>query len=352
MAEAICARCRLAGTGLICAPRGRLAGVGGMCCIPARSLGEEFVKLVLFQSAANGEILPGLFTDRGVVDISGAAKKSTTPQLTMQGIIDDYDGLKPALEKVAAEGKAAPPGKAQLKPPLPRPGKILCCIANYWEHAQREARPLNMFLKNPEAVVGPGDTIVLPEFTEPWIFMHEAELALVIKGPAKKVSQANWRSAVFGYTCLIDVSARGEGRRTWKAGSWLGKSFDTFAPIGPCIVTADEIPEPNDLVVRFWDDGQLRHNYNTDDMEHRVPELVEFASSIMTLNSGDLIACGTNHEGLGALQDGETVEIEVQHVGRMRLDVVDPLKRNWEKGVYMGADSTNPEAVRRHRPAG
>ena len=236
-------------------------------------------------------------------------------------------------------------------PPLPRPGKILCCIANYWEHAQREPRPLNMFLKNPEAVVGPGDTIQLPEFTEPWIFMHEAELALVIKGPAKKVSQANWRSAVFGYTGLIDVSARGEGRRTWKAGSWLGKSFDTFAPIGPCITTADEIPEPNDVIVRFWNDGQLRHNYNTDDMEHRVPELIEFASTVMTLNSGDLIACGTNHEGLGALQDGETVEIEVQHVGRMSLKVVDPLKRQWERGIYMGADSTNPEAVKRHRPA-
>jgi 2-keto-4-pentenoate hydratase/2-oxohepta-3-ene-1,7-dioic acid hydratase in catechol pathway len=148
------------------------------------------------------------------------------------------------------------------------------------------------------------------------------------------------------------VSARGEGRRTWKAGSWLGKSFDTFAPIGPCITTADEIPDPNNVVVRFWDDGQLRHNYNTDDMEHRVPELVEFASSIMTLNSGDLIACGTNHEGLGALQDGERVEIEVAPVGRMALNVVDPLKRQWERGVYMGADSTNPEAVRRHRPQG
>jgi 2-keto-4-pentenoate hydratase/2-oxohepta-3-ene-1,7-dioic acid hydratase in catechol pathway len=207
-----------------------------------------------------------------------------------------------------------------------------------------------MFLKNPEAVVGPGDTIVLPEFTEPWIFMHEAELALVIKGPAKKLGQANWRSAVFGYTCLIDVSARGEGRRTWKAGSWLGKSFDTFAPIGPCIATADEIPEPNDLVVRFWNDGKLRHNYNTDDMEHRVPELVAFASTIMTLNTGDLIACGTNHEGLGALQDGETVEIEIERIGRMSLNVADPLKRSWERGIYMGADSTNPEAVKRHRP--
>ena len=146
------------------------------------------------------------------------------------------------------------------------------------------------------------------------------------------------------------MSARGEGRRTWKAGSWLGKSFDTFAPIGPCIVTADEVPEANDLVVRFWNDGQLRHNYNTDDMEHRVPELVEFASTIMTLNTGDLIACGTNHEGLGALQDGETVEIEIERIGRMSLKVADPLKRDWERGIYMGADSTNPEAVKRNRP--
>jgi 2-keto-4-pentenoate hydratase/2-oxohepta-3-ene-1,7-dioic acid hydratase in catechol pathway len=102
--------------------------------------------------------------------------------------------------------------------------------------------------------------------------------------------------------------------------------------------------------VRFWNDGQLRHNYNTDDMEHRVPALVEFASTIMTLNSGDLIACGTNHEGLGALQDAETVEIEIERIGRMSLKVADPLKRTWERGIYMGADSTNPEAVKRHRP--
>ena len=310
------------------------------------------MRLVLFQAVGAAEPSPGLLTERGVVDISGVVNKSYTPQLTMQGLIDDFDRLRPALERLAGDGEARSLDSVRLRAPLPRPGKILCCIANYWEHAQREARPLNMFLKNPEAVVGPGDTIVLPEFTEPWIFMHEAELALVIKGPAKKVAPKDWRSAVFGYTGLIDVSARGEGRRTWKTGSWLGKSFDTFAPIGPCIATADEIPDPNDVIVRFWDDGQLRHNYNTDDMEHRVPELVEFASTIMTLNSGDLIACGTNHEGLGALQDGETVEIEVQHVGRMRLNVVDPLKRSWERGIYMGADSTNPEAVRRHRPQG
>jgi len=308
------------------------------------------MKLVLFQPSEGGEPAPGIFTERGVVSLAGTVERRHTPQLTMQGVIDEFGRLRPALEGLAADGEARPLAAVRLHAPLPRPGKILCCIANYWEHAQREARPLNMFLKNPEAVVGPGDTIMLPEFAEPWIFMHEAELALVIKGPAKKVSQTNWQSAVFGYTCLIDVSARGEGRRTWKAGSWLGKSFDTFAPIGPCIATADEITEPNDLVVRFWNDGQLRHNYNTDDMEHRVPEIVEFASTIMTLNTGDLIACGTNHEGLGALQDGETVEIEIERIGRMSLNVADPLKRSWERGIYMGSDSTNPEAVKRHRP--
>src|SRR6266851_8395241 len=264
------------------------------------------MKLVLFESPDHAEPTPGLLTGRGIGDISGAVAKSYTPQLTMQGIIDGFDRLRPALDGLASDGAARPLDSVRLLPPLPRPGKILCCIGNYWEHAQREPRALNMFMKNPEAVIGPGDTIMLPELTEPWIFMHEAELALVIKGPAKKIGRADWRQAVFGYTGLIDVSARGEGRRTWKAGSWLGKSFDTFAPIGPCIATADEIPDPN--------------------------------------------ACGTNHEGLGALQDGETVEIEVQHVGKMSLKVVDPLKRSWERGIYMGVDSTNPEAVKRHRP--
>src|SRR5580692_3997686 len=248
-------------------------------------MGEGIMKLVLFQTSGQDEPVPGLLTDRGVVDVAGIGEKGRTPQVTMQALIDGFDRLRPSLER-RADGEALPLSSVRLRAPLPRPGKILCCIANYWEHAQREARPLNMFLKNPEAVVGPDDTIVLPKMTEPWIFMHEAELALVIKGPAKEVAQKDWRSAVFGYTGLIDVSARGEGRRTWKAGSWLGKSFDTFAPIGPCITTADEIPDPNNVIVRFWDDGQLRHNYNTDDMEHRVPELVEFASSIMTLNSG------------------------------------------------------------------
>jgi 2-keto-4-pentenoate hydratase/2-oxohepta-3-ene-1,7-dioic acid hydratase in catechol pathway len=103
----------------------------------------------------------------------------------MQGLIDDFDRLRSALEKLAQDGNAIPFDQLRLRAPLPRPGKILACFANYWEHAQREPRPLNMFMKNPDPVIGPGDTIMLPEYTVPWMFMHEAELALVMKGSAK-----------------------------------------------------------------------------------------------------------------------------------------------------------------------
>jgi 2-keto-4-pentenoate hydratase/2-oxohepta-3-ene-1,7-dioic acid hydratase in catechol pathway len=205
-----------------------------------------------------------------------------------------------------------------------------------------------MFMKNPDAVIGPGDTVVLPKITEPWMFMHEAELAVVIAGPAKGVDPADWRSYVFGYTALIDVSARGDGRVTWKRGGWLGKSFDTFCPLGPCITTADEVPDPNSLAVRFWDDGQLRHDYNTNDMEHDVSEILAFASSIMTLYSGDVLACGTNHEGLGPIQNGERLRIEIERIGAMDLDVIDPLERSWPRGTYLGADSTNKQARKRY----
>lgn len=313
------------------------------------------MRLVLFRDAPGAAVRPGVIDESGVVDIGAIVPSAPTPQLTMQGIIDGFERWRPAIEEAMSAAKRVPLDRLRLLAPLARPGKILACIANYWEHAQREPRPLNMFLKNPDAVVGPGDTIELPDFKEPWAFMHEAELALVIKGPAKCVKREDWRQAVFGYTSMIDVSARGEGRYTWPKGppaSWLGKSFDTFAPLGPCITTMDEIPEPNDLIVRFWNNGELRHHYSTDDMEHRVPELVEFATTVMTLHSGDVISCGTNHEGLGMLQDGETVEIEIERIGRMRLTVHDPLKRKWERGVYLGSDSTHPEAVKRYRPAG
>ena len=299
------------------------------------------MKLALFEEGS-GPIKPGVLTDSGVVDVSGVVGEPgpAGSQALMVGIIDNFESLRASLDAAAAAGPTLAISSVRLRAPLPRPSKILCCIGNYWEHAQREPRQLNMFLKSPDAVIGPGDTVVLPRNTDPYVFQHEAELAIVFKGPSKDVSEANHLDAVFGYTCMVDVSARAEARSTWRAGSWMGKSFDTFAPLGPCIVTADEITEPNSLAVKFWNNGDLRHDYTTDDMEHRVPELVAFATSIMTLNSGDVLSCGTNHEGLGPLQDGETGEIEIEGIGRMSISVSDPLKRTWERGIYKGENTT------------
>lgn len=303
------------------------------------------MRLVL--SERDGVVEPGVLVDGGVVSAASVVGPESSPQRTMQAVIERFDELREALEGLADE-TPVPLDQVRLLAPLPRPRTILCCIGNFWEHTARDPTALRMYLKNPDSVIGPDDTVVLPTTRDPWVFMHEAELGIVLRGGVGEVGEEDWSSAVFGYTGVIDVSARGHGRTSWGEFSWLGKSFDTFCPVGPCIVTADEIPEPNDLHVRFWDDGQLRHDYNTSDMEHRVPELVSWASARFPLEAGDLIACGTNHEGLGPLQDGERVELAIDGIGSLRVAVEDPLRRSWERGVYMGADSTNHEARRIH----
>jgi 2-keto-4-pentenoate hydratase/2-oxohepta-3-ene-1,7-dioic acid hydratase in catechol pathway len=309
------------------------------------------MKLVTYTGPGSRQAQPsvGVLTPAGVTD-AGQLLEVVSGSEPMIELINRFDRLRGQLADLAAFGPVIPLDQVRLCAPIQRPGKIVCCIGNYWENAVREPRPLNMFLKSPDAVIGPGGTVRLPSTRDPWMFMHEAELGIVVKGPSKDVTEENWRSAVFGFTCFIDVTARGEGRMTWRSGSWMGKSFDTFAPIGPCIVTADEIGDPQALRVRLWNDAELRHDYSTSDMEHQVPEIIAFASMIMTLNSGDVLACGTNHEGLGAIQDGERLLIEVDQIGAMTVTVSDPLQRKWEKGIYMGADSTNHAAVRRNRP--
>ena len=191
--------------------------------------------------------------------------------------------------------------------------------------------PLNMFLKAPSSIIDPGETIVLTE-DDAVIFHHEAELAPVIGRRAKNVSAQNSLEYVFGYTCLIDVSARCAGRGQDLA----DKSPDTFCPLGPWIVTRDEIPDPQKLSVRLWVDGVLRQDYNTDDMEHPVSDLIAWTSDVLTLEPGDVLGCGTNHQGLGPLQDAETVAMEIERIGRMEFTVRDPLKRRWPVGIDRG----------------
>jgi 2-keto-4-pentenoate hydratase/2-oxohepta-3-ene-1,7-dioic acid hydratase in catechol pathway len=208
------------------------------------------------------------------------------------------------------------------------------------EEVDSDRKPIQLFLKASSSVVGPGDTIDLPRW-EASVFHHEAELAVVIGRPTKDITTAQAHDHIFGYTCLIDVSARGALQRV----GYGDKSLDTFGPLGPWIATADEVADPQDLGIRLWVDGEVRHDYRTNDMEHPIGELVAWAAQISTLEPGDVISCGVNHQGVGPLQDGETVEIEIERIGRMALRVSDPLGRSWPKGV----DTEVAEFVRAKR---
>jgi 2-keto-4-pentenoate hydratase/2-oxohepta-3-ene-1,7-dioic acid hydratase in catechol pathway len=184
------------------------------------------------------------------------------------------------------------------------------------------------FLKSPEAVLGPGGTVVLPP-EDANIFHHEAELVAVIGHTASRVSKDEALRHVFGYTCGCDVS----GRFPPESRQQFGKSFDTFAPIGPCIVTADEIPDPHQLQVRMSVDGQPRHNYPMSDIAHTIEESLAWMSSMVTLQPGDLFFLGTNHQGIGPLQDGEQAVIDIDGIGRLEFKVRDPLQRRWPKEI-------------------
>ncbi|MBI2873096.1 MAG: fumarylacetoacetate hydrolase family protein [Chloroflexi bacterium] len=305
------------------------------------------MKLVLFD-----DFRLGVLKDGGVVDVMNAVKDvpAHTPQTLMAGVIEAFPRLRPRLEEAAAKGAVKPLGRVRLRAPLPRPGKLVCAAVNYMEFGTRqpEELPLEAFLKASNAVIGDGDTVVLDEECKATVFHHEAELALVIGKVAKKVPQSKAMDYIFGYTGLMDISARGfnpGGRVSF----FQVKSWDTFAPMGPCIVTADEIPDPSNLNLRMWCSGEPRHNFNTSDMAHKIPELVEFLSRVITLEPGDVVATGTNHQGIGAIQDGDEVVMEVQGVGKLTVHVKDPAKRQWPRGVdeAMASRMRGPAAPRR-----
>ena len=283
------------------------------------------MKIVLFDDDRTG-----LVRGDGVIDVTAAVQdvKGRNGQESMEGLIANFDSLRPALERQLNEGTEVPCSDARLRAPLPRPGKIMMMGANYLEGTAGPALPIWGFLKSPEAILDPEGTVILPP-ADASIFHHEAELVAVIGKRGKEIRQEEAMEYVFGYTCGVDVS----GRFSSLSNSLLGKSYDTFSPIGPCLVTADEISDPHELEVRLSVDGQLRQDYNTSDMGHRIPECIEYMSSRMTINPGDLLFLGTNHQGLGALQDRESVEMEIPGIGKLRFKVSDPSARSWPKGI-------------------
>ena len=229
----------------------------------------------------------------------------------------------------APQTTSTAPVARPIRPPLPKPTTIDCMAVNYMEDGTRSApAPINAFHKSPSAIIGQGDTMVLPDVPAT-IFEGAAEMAVIIGKRCSHVSAANAMEYVFGYTNFIDGSARGlppSGNVFFQM-----KSRDTFAPIGPYIVTADEIKDPQKLQIRLWNNGTLMQNFNTDDMGHKIPRCIEWLSSIHTLEPGDIIATGTNHRGLNPFMDGDKIELETEGLGRLTFQIKDELKRKWER---------------------
>lgn len=298
------------------------------------------MKLALFDN-----YIPGVVNDGQIVDLSAAVGESVmalAPALRMNAIISEFDRLRDRIAEAAA-GRGKPLESVRLRAPVPRPSKMLFGIGNYRENVDAEIRPLGLYLKSPSSILDPGGTVKLPP-ADAIIFHHEAELGFVIGKRGKDISSANAMDHVFGYTCIIDVSARGLGTGI----GFIDKSQETFCPMGPWIITKDEIPDPHDLDIRLWENEQLRQDYNTSDIEHPIPEIVAWAAKIATLEPGDVFACGTNHQGLGPMQDRETCTIEIERVGRLTVNVSDPLKRRWPFGIDRGVG----QAVRKWKLTG
>lgn len=291
---------------------------------------------------------PGLLKGNSVIDISDLLK-ALTPQTQLEEFITEFSNLTPELEEHAENRKGVPLQNVRLRPPVPKPNVMLNAVRNNKEGTGLSL-PLDFFEKATTSIIGQGDTVKLPP-DPATVFHHEAELALVISKKTKKATPDEAMDSVFGYTATIDVSARGPevSRRVPGIKTtfplWKHKSYDTFCPMGPVLVTKDEIPNPHDLDVKLWVTGELRQHYSTAEMAHQIPEIIEFVSKQNTLSPGDVISCGTNHQGLGSLQDGDVVEIEVERVGRMSVKVVDPLKRKWPRGI----DRETAERLRKSR---
>ncbi len=277
------------------------------------------MKLVSF-SAADGKIRPGsLLEEAGlVIDLATAGYADTLAAIAAGLTVLEAHGAYPAY----------PIGDVRLHAPLSNPPRVFAIGLNYRDHAIESGMAIPttpvVFFKLQTAIIGPGDPIVLPvNSTQP---DYEAEFAFVIGKGGYRIAADEWRNHVYGYTIVNDVSARDVQLAT---SQWtMGKSFPTFCPIGPAIVTADEIPDPHKLNIGLTIDGVVYQNSNTRELIFKIPELIEYLSSIAPLLSGDIVSTGTpSGVGLGRtpkrwLQPGETVTVTVEGLGSLTNPVV------------------------------
>jgi 2-keto-4-pentenoate hydratase/2-oxohepta-3-ene-1,7-dioic acid hydratase in catechol pathway len=299
----------------------------------------------------------GVLKGESVVDVSAVVQDipHIGPHDLISGLIARFADYRQRLEDAAAKGSGVPVSRVRIRPPIPKPYNIDAMAVNYMEDGTRsEPAPINAFHKSPSSIIGHGDTMVLPDVPAT-IFEGEAEVAVVIGKRASNVRAADAMSHVFGYMNFIDGSARGlppTGNTFYQM-----KSRDTFCPIGPYLVTADEVPDPHKLAIKLWVNGTLMQNFNTDDMAHKIPRCIEWVTSIHTLEPGDVLATGTNHRGLSAFQNGDVVELETEGLGRLRFNVRDDLKRTWSRETRLQRQEkkldppTTPQLSGKYAPA-
>ena len=262
----------------------------------------------------------GLVVGESIVDVTDVVEVSPghwPPVGTVQ-LIAQFDRLRPALESALASRERHPISGVRLLTPIPWPSKVIAYPVNYHDHghemqASYRASNQGFFLKPPSSLSGPADPVVLPANPSREVH-HESELAIVIGRTARDIDAADWQRYVFGYACLLDMVVRGREERVFR------KAFDTFCPVGPWIVTADEVSDPASLGMRLWVNDELRQEANTRDLVLDIPGMVEMASAVMTLHPGDIIATGTP-AGVGPVVDGDVIRIAIDQVGEMSVPV-------------------------------
>jgi 2-keto-4-pentenoate hydratase/2-oxohepta-3-ene-1,7-dioic acid hydratase in catechol pathway len=260
-----------------------------------------------------------------IADITSLVAPSTAPRDRMTALIESWEEVKAAVEQ-AVQQADLPLDEVILRAPQPRPGKIIAAPVNYRRHQlemggddgvypNAEIKTIETyagFIKASSSITGPDGSIELPE--EGRRVDHEAEIGVIIGRRARAVSRRDAYDHIFGFVPLLDITIRGEEDRSFR------KSMDTFTPIGPAIVTSDEVTDPENIAFELTVDGELRQRSNTNLMIYGIGRLIELYSQAMTLEPGDLIATGTP-EGVGPITRGQEVVLTVPAIGQLTMQV-------------------------------
>ncbi|HEY1066517.1 MAG TPA: fumarylacetoacetate hydrolase family protein [Pirellulales bacterium] len=283
------------------------------------------MKLATYLSAEGPRV--GVIVKDGLVDVHSL--DSSLP-LTLAELLARGPAALQKLGEAAGKGQAVPLNSVKLLAPIPKPGKVFCIGLNYADHARETGKepppePV-VFNKFTSCVIATGEPIVVPKVCKK--VDYEAELVVVIGKGGKHIAESEAMTHVAGYACGHDVSGR-DWQTEKPGGQWLlGKSFDTFAPLGPYLVTADEIPEPGNLRVQFRLNGQTLQDSTTAQLIFSVPKLIAYLSQVVALSPGDVIYTGTP-PGVGAarkppvfMKPGDVAEVEIEGLGVLSNPVV------------------------------